>query len=182
MKGNDIKQEIMKTGDRHIKEIETLIGKFFDGETTLDEERRIYDFFKRQDVPQRLAGYREMFSDFAALPIANEAARPRRRTLWRVVASCAAVVMVAFGLWLYGDIQKERMLARTYEGSYVIENGRRTDNLSDIMPEIKAALRYADRVEKNVESMDPVGSAEADVLGSIDDPAERRRISEMLKD
>lgn len=172
----------MKTYDRHIKEVETLVEKFFDGETTLDEERRLYDFFKRADVPPHLSGYREMFSDFAALPIEKEAVKPRRRTIWRIVAACAAVVLIAFGLWFYGDLQEERMLARMYEGSYVIENGRRTDNLSKIMPDIKAALQYADNVEKNAESMDPVRSAEADVLNSIDDPAERKRISEMLKD
>lgn len=34
--------------ERKIKEIERLIGKFFDGETTLREEQRLYEFLPPQ--------------------------------------------------------------------------------------------------------------------------------------
>ena len=53
--------------ERKIKEIERLIGKFFDGETTLREEQRLYEFFARRSVPARLQGYREVFAGFASM-------------------------------------------------------------------------------------------------------------------
>ena len=37
--------------ERKIKEIEKLIGKFFDGETTLREEQRLYEFLPAAACP-----------------------------------------------------------------------------------------------------------------------------------
>jgi hypothetical protein len=46
-----------------IKEIERLIGKFYEGETTLAEEQQLREFF-RGDVPDHLVEHRPMFALF----------------------------------------------------------------------------------------------------------------------
>lgn len=54
------------------KKIRKLIQRFFDGETTLAEERLLYDFFASDNVPNELAEYKEMFAGYAAIWQAEE--------------------------------------------------------------------------------------------------------------
>ena len=42
-------------------EIRELTDRFFKGMTTLEEERRLYDFFRQKDIPQSLEPYRSLF-------------------------------------------------------------------------------------------------------------------------
>lgn len=44
-----------------------LTERFFDGETTLEEERELYDFYRQENLPDDLKAYRELFLDFDAL-------------------------------------------------------------------------------------------------------------------
>ena len=49
-----------------MKDIETLINKYFEGETTCEEERRLRRFFAEGLVPEHLEVYRPMFAFFEA--------------------------------------------------------------------------------------------------------------------
>ena len=48
-------------------DIEKVLERFFDGETTLREDQLLYDFFMSGDVPERLLVYKEMFVDLASV-------------------------------------------------------------------------------------------------------------------
>nr|NQU89981.1 hypothetical protein [Bacteroidota bacterium] len=48
----------------NIEEIEILIEKYFDGETSLDEEHMLRAYFNRDDVPVHLIEYRNLFGYF----------------------------------------------------------------------------------------------------------------------
>jgi hypothetical protein len=45
-------------------EIEVLLEKFFEGNTTLQEEKLLRDFFLNQDVPAHLKSHRTLFAGF----------------------------------------------------------------------------------------------------------------------
>ena len=45
----------------NIKEIEVLLGKYYNGETTLDEEKQLKDFFLHEPVPVHLESEAELF-------------------------------------------------------------------------------------------------------------------------
>jgi len=49
-----------------MKDIETLLNKYFEGETTCEEERRLRRFFAEGLVPKHLEVYRPMFAFFEA--------------------------------------------------------------------------------------------------------------------
>ena len=168
--------------ERKIKEIDRLIGKFFDGETTLREEQRLYEFFARRSVPARLQGYREVFAGFASMQAGEPRRLKLRRVLMRVAAAAAVALIVVSAVVAYAGYREDRHLARLYGGSYVIENGHRIDDLSEIKDDIEKALDDAGRIERRISSANVADNAEQEVLNSIDDPSERRRISEMLND
>ena len=98
----------------------------------------------------------------------------------RAVCGIAAAVLLLLGVWAYIDYREDKALARLYGGSYVIENGVRIDDLGRIRGDIERALADAERVEKRVGQGSVADRAEADVLGSIDDPELRRQVEDML--
>ena len=74
------------------------------------------------------------------------------------------------------------MLARLYGGSYVIENGKRIDDLSRIRSNIESTIEDAKRIEAQVNEAEVAKNAKKEVLEGIDDPEMRRQIEEMLNE
>lgn len=89
--------------------IETLLDKYFDGETTLAQERELHDYFSSQDVAQHLEQYRSMFGYFVkereqrfdgTLPL-----QPGKRKVvaWLSVAA-SVVVLLGVGTFAYQNL------------------------------------------------------------------------------
>ena len=75
-----------------------LTDKFFEGETTLQEERLLYDFYQQDNIPDDLKPMREMFCDYAVLPSeATEQPAIRHSRFSRQWMVAAAVALLAVG-------------------------------------------------------------------------------------
>ena len=86
--------------------IEELLKRFMEGESTLDEEHELGDWFRSHEVDESLKPYQQMFAAFDAglsyMPSAQTTtAPPRRRIAWW---HWAAVAVVA-GLLALGGIR-----------------------------------------------------------------------------
>lgn len=172
---------VWKMNNREIKDTERLVRRFFDGETTLAEERRLYRLFSRKGLPQELEKYRPVFAAFGSMQ-ADEGRRARfMPVVWRAVCGVAAAIVLLFGVLTYLDYREDKALARLYGGSYVIDNGHRIDDLGRIKGDIEAALADAEHIESRIGRQSVVEQVELDVLGSIDDPDMRRQVEEMLE-
>ena len=185
-----------------IDEILALIERFFEGDTTLEEEHWLYNYFKQtKDLPEELAAYRETFLGFDAIaltetdgattdianheaPLTNieipiNSAPPKYHGWWRQVAGIAAMMAVVFGgMWTYQSYQRFQ-LEKVYGGSYMIVDGKRIDNLQKILPEIKRTLSLADAMETTSPTL-LIDQAEQDLLNNIQDAQERERIRALL--
>ena len=49
------------TYDMNIEQIQSLLSRFYEGQTTPDEERLLADFFHREDVPEELQEDKQLF-------------------------------------------------------------------------------------------------------------------------
>ena len=49
------------TYDMTIEQIKSLLSRFYEGQTTPDEERQLADFFRREDVPEDLQQDKQLF-------------------------------------------------------------------------------------------------------------------------
>jgi hypothetical protein len=82
----------------NILRIRTLIDRFFDGETTLDEEQQLYAFFSEAtSLPDDLEALRPMFRAYDALQSVSLATQQTRRPVfrrWWLPLSVAAGVTV----------------------------------------------------------------------------------------
>lgn len=94
-------------------------------------------------------------------------------------AAVVAAVVVA-GVWGYVRVENQQ-LAKTYEGSYVIVDGKRTDNLVSIKDEVSQLLADADRIEAHARSQEVIGDAEREVLQSVS-PKQRKQIERLLNE
>jgi RNA polymerase sigma factor (sigma-70 family) len=108
--------------------------------------------------------------------------RTRRHLRMRFMAIATAVVAVLLTVVVgYRQLQYYQ-LARRYEGSYVVVAGQRNDDLREIRPQLEQTLAAASHVETAVvEQQALIHQAEVEVLSAIDDPAERRRLEELLQ-
>ena len=163
------------------KEIERLIERFFDGETTTEEEARLYKVFRHKRLPDSLERMRPVMEAFGSM----SEEKPRRAVsvslMRRAMVGIAAMFAVIIGIALYSDYHHEQQLARLYGGSYVIENGRRIDDLTEIQDDIEQTLADSRRIEQHAEH-NVIDHAEQDVLNNISDPDMRREVENMLKE
>ena len=87
------------------QQIETLLDKFMDGQTTVEEEALLADYFRSGDVPAEWEDYRVMFDYFDSgmedYPVTVEQARPSLtrqmgRRWWGIAtAACITAAIVA---------------------------------------------------------------------------------------
>lgn len=168
------------------EQIEALILRFLDGNTSMEEEKKLYTYFTQtEQVDETLRPYAEYFRDLATLqPIeATPCPRitPQRSHRWvRTVASVAAsVALLLGGAWGY-RFHKEHVLAQRYGGSYMIVNGKRCDDLLKIENHIKQTLRDGQEAEQQIDGQALIEQAEQEVLQSVDDSAQRQQLKDIL--
>ena len=95
------------------RQIERLLDKYFEGISSLEEEKQLRAFFRRPEVPADLRPYQPLFrhfeaerslelgADFDERLLAQLEAEPvaRRRRLWPRLTRVAAILLLAFGVW-----------------------------------------------------------------------------------
>jgi len=133
--------------------IEEQIDRFFEGETSQEEEKELYAFFAGEEIPEHLQPYQSLFRYFEneiATEIQQETTTlPRRRNLRPLWISIAASLLLAALTSLFFFEKADTF--DEFEGSYIIRNGERITDLNVIRPELEATLQKALQQEKEVE-------------------------------
>jgi len=57
----DMKNVVRMKRDKNIEQIKSLLARFYEGQTTPEEERLLADFFHREDVPEELQEDKQLF-------------------------------------------------------------------------------------------------------------------------
>lgn len=135
------------------KDIHTLVARFFDGETTLEEEEKLYAFFQRKDVPEDLKKYQDLFRGFAFISPkqADEKQSAKRMPLWVRVTSMAAACLLAvslIGYTLYrGNVDAPKEMIGVKEGS----NDTMYTPTHNVVPASELVAEMKPEIKKNVE-------------------------------
>lgn len=102
--------------------IENLLNRYYEGETTLEEEKVLREFFSGKDIPPHLAEHAPLFSWASAereetfepeinLPADEPATVPlyRHRTVFTRITAIAATLLILFGIvFLLRQAKEER--------------------------------------------------------------------------
>lgn len=86
-----------------MKDIDKIIEKYFDGDTSLHEEETLRQYFQRTDIEDRHKQYAPMFNFFseereAAMP--QKEVRKKKRFLFYLSTGIAAGIMLLIGVRL----------------------------------------------------------------------------------
>jgi hypothetical protein len=157
----------------NMKDMEMLFARFIAGETSNEEERQLYLLFRRDDLPDELARYRQAVGYFenglTECPQGKKTSG-RIRKLWLAWGSVAASFLLLLASSVYFLTAKEH--TDPFEGSYIIRNGVRITDLSLIRPELEAAIQKSLLLEQEAERL-------IERLSEIDDTRERQIMRQM---
>lgn len=113
------------------QEIKILLQRYFNSETTLEEERRLEEYFSGKDVAEELAEYSGYFGGIANLSktkgtidieeevmdfiLENEnREKTRFRKMWITVTGVAASIIIVLGTFLFYQ-EQQKPFADTYQ-------------------------------------------------------------------
>ena len=100
-------ESLSRIGNKELyMNIEELLNKYFEGETTCEEERELRRFFTRGIVPEHLQMYRPMFAFLneenrqskTAVPEVPKTSVPLRRRLLYIFSGMAAGILLILGI------------------------------------------------------------------------------------
>jgi len=165
--------------------ITILLERFFEGQTTNDQEQILYDFFRRDDLPDEWIEYKPMMKYFESglakeiedmgqtdvpppLPVMKTLSFLRRhRIAWYGVA--ASILLIVFTT-LY--LSTDNVPVDPFAGSYIIRNGVRITDIELIRPQLEAAIQIGLKMEQETDRL-------FDQLSQLDDYHEVKIIKQM---
>ena len=158
---------------RKLEHIKVLLDRFFEGQTSGKEERELYRFFRQDNIPEELEGYKPVIQYFE-YGLANEfrVPLPSKRKLWIVWSSVAASFLLILFSSLY--FFKTVETPDPFEGSYIIRNGECITDLNIIRPELEATIQKVLLQEQETEKL-------IEHLTKPDNSVEIKIIQEMQK-
>ena len=104
-------------------DIRILTERFFNGDTTIEEEKELYRLYQGRYVPQDLQVYREMMLDLAAIGVEEDTTTVKqeaivipiwRRPLFRWIAAVVALVVIGGTTTLFIHHSEEECVAYIY--------------------------------------------------------------------
>ena len=128
----------MKERNGHIKD---LLARFFEGQTTLNEERELYLFFNQDVIPEEFVQYKQVIKYFGSdlaegLPLQMKHPSKRKWIVWSGIAA-SFLIMLFTSLYFLQNRESDD----PFEGSYIIRNGVRITDLDLIRPELDATIQ-----------------------------------------
>jgi len=168
------------------QEIDELLNRYLEGETTLEEEILLKDYFSQPEIHPKHLEWQEMFRFFtedhkeSAPPFDTEAqlktviesewkkeTRTRFRRVLAWAGSAAAVLLLSFGLFNYLDKPKAPV-KDTYTDSRLayIETKRALMQVSKAMNRNTAKLKYLSKVDESFKHMEKVAEIDR-VVNSV---------------
>lgn len=145
------------------KKIEQLIERFLDGRTTNMEEQQLYSYFAGSGISRRMMKYKPMFDWYASgmtepLPVIK-AKRFRMITKFRIAIAASVLLLMGAGFGYYKYVERNELYA-SYEGSYIIRNGKKITDIKEILPELQRIEREAKEKELRVENINEMSPEE----------------------
>ncbi|MDX9781768.1 MAG: hypothetical protein RBT35_02170 [Bacteroidales bacterium] len=150
------------------KKIEALIEKYFNAETSLEEESIIKSYYKntpQQEMPESLLVYKDMFGFFEAEKEYIESPKREYRSFYRPMlrwgtVAAAAILLITFFLINPGNEDSFRLIingekVNNSELAVTVANNR-LDKVNSIMQQLSKANNTLNSVAKVEKALSPI--------------------------
>ena len=164
------------------KNINEWLTRFFNGDTSCDEEKALFAYFRQTNISSSVEQYREMMEwyDNGLQREYNEDEISQKKSwilkpVYRYISLVASIVILfTVGLNIIKVEKRNRELIELYEiydGSYIMENGIKNTDLSEILSEVQRVESLVDKAfEESLQQ----------TLEGVEDPMERESIINMM--
>ena len=141
--------------------IENLLERFFEGETSNAEERELYAFFARPDLPEHLKSYKPLFEYFETgiadevkedIPVPKPSLKVPFMKKWLWIGIAVAASLLLFLLLNKGDGGREEDF-NPYAGSYIIRNGVKTEIPEEVARKLDRVIREIEKKQYEKERL-----------------------------
>lgn len=137
--------------------MEYLIGKFFEGKTSNDEEKELWLYFSGNNIPDHLEQYREFFLYYndgltkelgKRNPVLIRHNRKTERARIRRIITVAAVAAILVFAVIFTFTKSSVYGFEPYEGSYMVINGEKIYDIELIKQQEKEIYEMVAAREK----------------------------------
>jgi len=140
-----------------MKDIKFLLNKYFEGQTSLEEEKILREFFQKDDIPEELRGYTPVFQYFAdeirnledAKSQTQNIFKPTKRSLfvrWTSLAAACLLILLCISIFFTkNNVISDKSVAYINGKKYTdinlisAETLRCLENISDAGSEARSA-------------------------------------------
>ena len=138
-----------------LAKIENLLEKYFEAETSIQEEAILQEYFAKDDVPEHLRQYKEMFNFFSNSSLETssrtiELKKETKRTISIKWLSIAA--MLVFFVGIYSVYQKSETEKEEARLAYM-ETQKALDLISQSLNKGTGAIAHLDNFNKGTDAM-----------------------------
>lgn len=158
-----IKMKILKRNIISLQEAEKLIERYYEGETSVAEEKLLYEYLSRKDIPNKFEAEKAIFSYFENEKEKKTVSLVPNVLKW--VASVAAVVAILIGVLL---------INKPSTTSYAYVDGKMITDKNEILTLAQATIGNLsleiDEVEKGLNNIQSgqVIEDQLDVFAGVD--------------
>lgn len=145
----------MEDKNIHIKE---LVQKFFDGETTANEEDELYCFFEKPDIPEDLKRYKPLFSYFCNdiseklnTDLSESKDWLQKRQANRILLYIAGIAAAILLLVIINPFHRNET---SYKDSYAVVNGIKSYSVANPEEVEREILNEISRREKELDNIE----------------------------
>lgn len=149
--------------------LKQLIDKYFDGETSLEEEHQLRDFFQQEELPDAFAQLKAYFlasdelsgevlgEDFDTLlekKLLAESKTQQRKIITYFISGVAATILLLISVWLGTQLFQPKEVYGTITDPKIafMETKKVLGDISQRLNEgLEPAKQTTDKVKKNVE-------------------------------
>lgn len=131
----------------NVLRIRTLTERFLEGETTLEEERELYAFYRSEEVPDDLLSLRPLFVGLEEIQLETPSITPKKKKGdWRkwVMIAASVLVLFLFGGSFFWQQQQNECVAYIY--------GEKTTDRDLIMHELEYSIGTMTEGQTDIES------------------------------
>ena len=158
--------------------INECLERFFNGETSCKEEKELFAYFRQKNISSEVEQYREMMLWYdAGLQVSQKNAIKGNnvKSRWivsRYISIAASIIIVlSVGFSYIAQNLHNKELYEIYEGSYIIENGVKNTDLTQILSEVQRGEMLVDQAFDETLQQ---------ALDGVNDPIEREYIINMM--
>lgn len=135
--------------------IENLLEKYFEAETSIQEEATLQEYFAQDEVPEHLQQYKEMFNFFnnSSLETSNRTIQLKKETKRAISIKWLSIAaMLVFFIGIYSVYQKNETEKEEARLAYM-ETQKALELISQSLNKGTGAIAHLDNFNKGTDAM-----------------------------